>query len=71
MYYNGDIPMYSPSLKKEAGEGGAVWADAGTIIPWNIYLNYGDKNLLEKKYLLMKDYAECLIKKILNKEISI
>ena len=47
MYFNGDIPMYSPSLKKEAGEGGAVWADAGTIIPWNLYLNYGDKNLLE------------------------
>ena len=41
--YSGDILMYYPSLK-EAGEGGAVWADAGTIIPWNIYLNYGDKN---------------------------
>ena len=63
MYFNGDIPMYSPSLKKEAGEGGAVWADAGTIIPWNLYLNYGDKNLLEKNYSLMKDYAETLIKK--------
>ena len=63
MYYNGDIPMYSPSLKKEAGEGGAVWADAGTIIPWNLYLNYGDKDLLEKSYILMKDYAECLIRK--------
>ena len=63
MYFNGDIPMYSPSLKKEAGEGGAVWADAGTIIPWNIYLNYGDKNLLEKNYALMRDYAETLIKK--------
>ena len=63
MYFNGDIPMYSPSLKKEAGEGGAVWADAGTIIPWNLYLNYGDKNLLEKNYILMKDYAETLIKK--------
>ena len=63
LYFNGDIPMYSPSLKKEAGEGGAVWADAGTIIPWNIYMNYGDKNLLEKNYNLMKDYAEVLIKK--------
>ena len=63
MYFKGDIPMYSPSLKKEAGEGGAVWADAGTIIPWNIYLNYGDKNLLEKNYALMRDYAETLIEK--------
>ena len=63
MYFNGDIPMYSPSLKKEAGEGGAVWADAGSIIPWNLYLNYGDKNLLESNYALMKDYAERLIKR--------
>ena len=63
MYFKGDIPMYSPSLKKEAGEGGAVWADAGTIIPWNIYLNYGDKNLLEKNYVLMRDYAETLMEK--------
>ena len=63
MYFNGDIPMYSPSLKKEAGEGGAVWADAGTIIPWNVYLNYGDKNLLEKNYALMRDFAETLIRK--------
>ena len=63
MYYNGDIPMYSPSLKKEAGEGGAVWADAGTIIPWNIYMIYGDKKLLGKNYNLMKDYAETLIRK--------
>ena len=63
MYFNGDIPMYCPSLKKEAGEGGAVWADAGTIIPWNLYLNYGDKSLLESSYNIMKDYAETLIKK--------
>ena len=63
MYFDGDIPMYSPSLKKEAGEGGAVWADAGSIIPWNLYLNFGDKNLLESNYALMKDYAERLIKR--------
>ena len=63
MYFNGDIPMYSPSLKRQSGDGGAVWADAGTIIPWNIYLIYGDKNLLEKSYSLMKDFAETLIRK--------
>lgn len=62
-YYNGDIPMYSPSLKHEAGEGGAVWADAGTIIPWNVYMNYGDKQLLGYGYAIMKDYSEVLLKK--------
>ena len=63
MYYDGDIPSYSPSLKNQARNGGAVWADAGTIIPWNIYLNYGDKNLLKNFYIMMKDYIETLIDK--------
>lgn len=63
MYYNGDIPMYSPSLKHEAGNGGAVWADAGTIIPWNVFKYYGDKELLKENYPMMTDYVETLIKK--------
>ena len=61
MYYQGDIPAYSPSLKGEAIHGGAVWADAGTIIPWNIYMNYGDQALLRENYPMMRDYAETLI----------
>ena len=60
MYYNGDIPSYSPSLKGEAIHGGAVWADAGVIIPWNVYMNYGDKGLLRENYPMMRDYAEYL-----------
>lgn len=63
MYYNGDIPMYSPSLKRESGNGGAVWADSGTIIPWNLYMNYGDKMFLGYCYGIMKDYVETLILK--------
>ncbi len=66
MYFNGNIPNYSPSLKHKARDGGAVWADAGTIVPWNIYLNYGDKKLLEYSFSMMKDYVECLIKKDIN-----
>ena len=63
LYFNGDLPMISPSLKKQLGSGGAVWADAGTIIPWNLYMNYGDKLLLQNNYPMMKDYVETLIKK--------
>ena len=62
LYFNGDIPAYSPSLKHQAMNGGAVWADAATIIPWNIYFNYGDKILLDKFYPMMKEYVELLIK---------
>ena len=62
-YYKGDIPSFSPSLKQQSMPGGAVWADAGTIIPWNIYFNYGDINLLKENYYLMKDYVNTLIEK--------
>lgn len=62
-YYNGDLPMYSPSLKKSTGYGGAVWSDAATIIPWNLYQAYGDKTELANQYPLMADYVETLISK--------
>ena len=62
LYFNGSIAAYSPSLKQQAMNGGAVWSDAGTIIPWNLYQNYGDKNLLNYFYPMMKDYVEVLIK---------
>ena len=32
------------------GAGSTAWADAGTIIPWTIYLQYGDKKILEEQY---------------------
>ena len=63
LYYYGNIPQFSPSLKHQFGEAGSVWADVGTIIPWNIYLNYGDKNLLNKYYPMMKDYVQTLVNK--------
>ena len=63
MYYDGDIPMFSPSLKGHPKNGGAVWADAGTIVPWNLYMNCGDKVLLNNSYQMMKDYVDSLIKK--------
>ena len=66
LYYNGEIPEFSPSLKHQIGGAGSVWADAGTIIPWNIYLNYGDKYLLNKYYPMMKDYVQTLENKYIN-----
>ena len=59
-YYEGDIPAYSPSLRKQAIHGGAVWADAATIIPWNVYMAYGDTELLRENYPMMKDYCAYL-----------
>lgn len=61
MYLGGDIPMFSPVLKNKESHGGAVWADAGTIVPWNVYMAYGDEDLLRENYPMMKDYVEYLI----------
>ncbi len=35
-----------------------AWADAGVIIPWRMYQNYGDKELLRQHYDAMKRYIE-------------
>ncbi len=61
-YGEGDLPCYSPSLKGAGSHGGAVWADAGTIIPWNIYQQYGDMELLKENYPMMRDYCDYLIR---------
>ena len=63
MYCHGDLPAYCPCLKGQNRAGGAVWADAGTIIPWNVYMNYGDKDQLRRHYPMMRDYVEVLIGK--------
>ena len=38
--------------------GSTGWADAATIIPWNMYLAYGDKKILEDQYGSMKAWAK-------------
>ena len=60
-YYGGDFPMYSPSLKGCAGHGGAIWADAGVIVPWELFRTYRDKKLLSEHYPAMKRYVDLLI----------
>ena len=39
----------------ERGAGGsAAWADAAVIVPWTMYLVYGDTRLLERQYPRLK-----------------
>jgi alpha-L-rhamnosidase len=38
--------------------GSAAWADAAVIIPWNMYLAYGDKRVLEEQYDSMARWVE-------------
>ena len=40
----------------DPADGAPAWADAGVIVPWTVYLAYGDVRLLEKHYESMKAY---------------
>lgn len=42
------------------GYGQAAWGDAGIIVPWNIYLMYGNKGILQDNYTSMEKYMEFL-----------
>lgn len=44
------------------GEAGAsVWGEAATVIPWNMYLFYGNKHLLAEQYDNMKQWIDFII----------
>jgi alpha-L-rhamnosidase len=61
-YTNGSIPFVIPNVlgnNATSGPGGSTgWADVCTIIPWNMYLAYGDKRILENQYASMKNWVD-------------
>ncbi|GAB3014040.1 alpha-L-rhamnosidase [Niabella terrae] len=54
---DGLVPSVIPNVLGKSGNS-AGWADAATIVPWNMYLAYGDKQILEDQYNSMKAYLE-------------
>lgn len=55
--HNGKLTMYAPSMGEDDG-GAAVWGDAATVIPWNMYLNYGDASILKQNFESMKSWVD-------------
>jgi len=54
---SGSVPHVIPDVLN--GEGGSTaWADVSTVIPWNMYLVYGDKRILERQYASMKAWID-------------
>ena len=56
---NGGIPQFIPRCDKTRKSYSAIatgWADAACIIPWELYLAYGDKDLLAKHYPMMRKW---------------
>ncbi|SFF89568.1 alpha-L-rhamnosidase [Salegentibacter agarivorans] len=55
---NGSIPHVIPNVLGDDATGSAGWADAGTIIPWDLYTMYGNKRVLEEQYKSMEGWVQ-------------
>lgn len=64
----GMVPFIVPKIKGRNMEDmeetcSSAWSDAAVIIPWTLYLFYGDRNLLREAYPGMKAWVDYLIDK--------
>ena len=65
-FENGSVPFVIPNVLGPGAGGSTGWADVCTIIPWNMYLAYGDKKILEQQYNSMKAWVEYMKNKSKN-----
>lgn len=54
---SGSVPFVIPNVLGDGAGGSTGWADVSTIVPWNMYLAYGDKNILAAQYNSMKAWV--------------
>ena len=55
---SGLVPHVIPNVLGKGSGGSTGWADVSTIIPWNLYLAYGDRRVLEEQYPSMKAWVD-------------
>ena len=53
---DGNVPFVVP-MQRYTLKGSAAWSDAATVMPWTVYLHYGDKHILESQYASMKGWV--------------
>ncbi|TSD63307.1 Bacterial alpha-L-rhamnosidase [Inquilinus sp. KBS0705] len=54
---DGAVPYVIPNMLDSTLAAASGWSDVATIAPWNIYLAYGDKQILEQQYQSMKAWV--------------
>lgn len=54
---NGSIPHVIPNVLGPNDGASAGWADVSTIIPWDMYVAYGDRRILETQYESMQKWV--------------
>lgn len=63
---NGSVPFVVPNVLGDGSSGSAGWADVATVIPWDMYLAYGDQQLLSNQYKSMKLWVDFMTSKSTN-----
>lgn len=56
-FLDGGVPHVIPNALGECGNS-AAWGDAAVICPWQIYLTYGDEEILKEQYESMVKWVE-------------
>lgn len=54
---SGGFPDVTPRIGV-LNDGSPAWGDAGVIVPWTVYLHYGDTRLLDQRYPAMAKWIE-------------
>ncbi len=52
---SGDLPYTAPNYPDQGG-GGPMWSGFVVTMPWQLYLNYGDKRALETNYPMIQKW---------------
>ncbi|MDP4284407.1 MAG: family 78 glycoside hydrolase catalytic domain [Bacteroidota bacterium] len=65
-FADGRVPHVVPNVLGPGAGGSAGWSDVATIVPWNMYLAYGDKKILQDQYSSMKAWVEYMHKQSHN-----
>lgn len=59
---DGGIPAVIPDVLEGRSNSSAAWGDAAVICPWQIYLAYGSREILERQYESMRRWVEYIRK---------
>ncbi len=61
-FYNGAVPCVIPNVLRNNPTddffSSSYWGDASCVIPWEMYLAYGDKEFLKDQYFSMQRYVD-------------
>ena len=55
---SGAVPHVIPNVMSPNRTASAGWADAAVVVPWTVYLCYGDKRILARQYPSMKAWVD-------------